>query len=105
MNRPVVWIAGGVDKGNQYDELSELVKQKVKALVCLGKDNMKLINSFKDSVDIIAETDSMAAAVQTAHSIARKGDVVLLSPACASFDLFNGYEDRGDQFKSLVRQL
>jgi UDP-N-acetylmuramoylalanine--D-glutamate ligase len=105
MNRPVIWIAGGVDKGNEYSELEALVKDKVKALVCLGKDNDKLINSFKNSVDMITTTDSMVAAVQTAHSLASKGEIVLLSPACASFDLFDGYEDRGNQFKACVRQL
>ena len=105
LNRKIVWIAGGVDKGNDYEQLAPLVKDRVKALVCLGKDNEKLINSFVDHVDLITDTNSMNAAVQTAHSIAKKGDVVLLSPACASFDLFENYEDRGDQFKSLVRQL
>lgn len=105
INRPIVWIAGGVDKGNDYAPLKELVRGRVKALVCLGKDNDKLISSFKDDIDLIADTSSMMAAVRAAHSIARKGDTVLLSPACASFDLFENYEDRGRQFKDCIRQL
>jgi UDP-N-acetylmuramoylalanine--D-glutamate ligase len=105
MSRQTIWIAGGVDKGNDYQELVPIAKEKVKALVCLGKDNDRLIASFKDSIDLIAETDSMQAAVHTAFSIAKKGEAVLLSPACASFDLFESFEDRGQQFVNFVRQL
>ncbi len=101
----IVWIAGGIDKGNDYSELLQLVKQKVKAIVCLGKDNKKIINSFTDVVPTIVETGSMEEAVRSAYYLARKDDTVLLSPACASFDLFNNYEDRGRQFKQAVRNL
>lgn len=105
MNKPVIWIVGGVDKGNDYSQLQELVKQKVKAIVCLGTDNQKLLQAFKDSTEMMVETTSMEAAVKTAYTLGAKGDVVLLSPACASFDLFENYEDRGRQFKNWVRQL
>jgi UDP-N-acetylmuramoylalanine--D-glutamate ligase len=101
----IVWIAGGIDKGNDYSELLQLVRQKVKAIVCLGKDNKKIINSFTDVVPTIVETGSMEEAVRSAYYLARKDDTVLLSPACASFDLFNNYEDRGRQFKQAVRNL
>jgi UDP-N-acetylmuramoylalanine--D-glutamate ligase len=101
----IVWIAGGVDKGNDYSELLQLVRLKVKAIVCLGKDNRKIINSFADVVPTIVETGSMEEAVRSAYYLARKDDTVLLSPACASFDLFNNYEDRGRQFKQAVRNL
>jgi UDP-N-acetylmuramoylalanine--D-glutamate ligase len=105
MQKPVVWVCGGQDKGNDYNELSELVKAKVKAIVCLGKDNSKIIEAFKDIVDVIVETDNAADAVAASYKIGKKGDVVLLSPACASFDLFQNYEDRGMQFKASVRSL
>ncbi len=105
MEKPVVWICGGQDKGNDYNELLELVKGRVKAIVCLGKDNKKIIAAFKDVVDIIVETDNASDAVAASYKIGKKGDVVLLSPACASFDLFQNYEDRGMQFKGAVRSL
>ncbi len=105
MKRPTIWIAGGVDKGNDYSQLQSLVKSHVKAIVCLGKDNDKIIQEFANSVDMIVETQSMADAVNMAYSLGEKGDAVLLSPACASFDLFENYEDRGRQFKERVRSL
>lgn len=105
METNVVWIVGGVDKGNDYSELFPVVKQKVKAVVCLGRDNKKIIDSFKDKVTTIVETTSMDEAVRSAYYLAKKGDTVLLSPCCASFDLFNNYEDRGRQFKAAVRNL
>jgi len=105
MKTEVIWIAGGVDKGNDYSELNGVVKEKVKAIVCLGKDNQKIINAFSDLVPTIVETTSMEEAVRSAYYLAHKGDTVLLSPACASFDLFNNYEDRGHQFKMAVRNL
>ncbi len=105
MQKPVVWICGGQDKGNDYNELLELVQGKVKAIICLGKDNKKIINAFKSSVEIIVETDNARDAVAASYKIGKKGDVVLLSPACASFDLFQNYEDRGMQFKGAVRSL
>ncbi len=105
MNQNVIWIVGGVDKGNDYDELRDLVKDKVKAVVCLGKNNQKIIDAFKEDVSTIIEAFSAEEAVRHAYSIGRQGDVVLLSPACASFDLFEDYEDRGQQFKKAVRAL
>lgn len=105
MQQGVIWIAGGVDKGNDYSELNTVVKEKVKAIVCLGKDNQKIIDSFSGFVPTIVETTSMEEAVRSAYYLAHKGDTVLLSPACASFDLFNNYEDRGRQFKLAVRNL
>lgn len=105
MQKPIIWVCGGQDKGNDYNELSELVKAKVKAIVCLGKDNKKIIDAFKDLVDVIVETDNAADAVAASYKIGKKGEVVLLSPACASFDLFQNYEDRGMQFKAAVRSL
>lgn len=104
MKQPVVWIVGGKDKGNDYTEIEELVKKKVKAIVCLGIDNSKIIDFFKDKKTQIYDTSSMHKAVEVSKSITEKGDVVLLSPCCASFDLFNGYEDRGNQFKKEVLQ-
>ncbi|NND77162.1 MAG: UDP-N-acetylmuramoyl-L-alanine--D-glutamate ligase [Flavobacteriales bacterium] len=101
----IVWIAGGVDKGNKYADLSDLVKDKVKAIICLGKNNKKIISAFKDQVVDIQETTSVDQAVQLAKLVGRPGDTVLLSPACASFDLFENYEDRGHQFKAAVRAL
>ena len=105
VSAPTVWILGGVDKGNDYDELMPLVREKVKAIICLGVDNVKISNAFNNVVDIMVETTSMAEAVQIAQRLAEKGDTVLLSPACASFDLFESYEDRGKQFKQAVFNL
>lgn len=105
MTTPTVWIVGGVDKGNDYDELMQLVREKVKAIVCLGVDNQKIINAFGNVVDIVVETSGMQEAVKVAQKLAEKGDTVLLSPACASFDLFESYEDRGKQFKAAVQNL
>ena len=105
METDVVWIAGGIDKGNDYSELFNVVRQKVKAIVCLGKDNRKIIEAFSDKVSTIVETSSMEEAVRSSYYLAKKGQTVLLSPACASFDLFNNYEDRGRQFKQAVRNL
>lgn len=105
MTTPTVWILGGVDKGNDYAELMPLVHEKVKAIICLGVDNKKIIDAFGNVVDMMVEVDNMRDAVNTARHIAEKGDTVLLSPACASFDLFQNYEDRGNQFKREVRNL
>ncbi|MAN59294.1 MAG: UDP-N-acetylmuramoyl-L-alanine--D-glutamate ligase [Flavobacteriaceae bacterium] len=105
MGSPTVWIVGGVDKGNDYHELLPLVNEKVKAIICLGVDNEKIVRQFANVVDTVVETQSMNEAVQLAYRIAERGDTVLLSPACASFDLFQNYEDRGRQFKEAVRQL
>jgi UDP-N-acetylmuramoylalanine--D-glutamate ligase len=105
MEKPVIWIAGGTDKGNDYASLLDLVKQKVKAIVCLGKDNEKIHKAFGHIVETIVDTDSAAMAVQQSYDLAEPGYVVLLSPACASFDLFENYEDRGRRFKAAVRSL
>ncbi|MGE0568674.1 MAG: UDP-N-acetylmuramoyl-L-alanine--D-glutamate ligase [Bacteroidia bacterium] len=105
MEKPVVWICGGQDKGNNYEEILDLVKHKVKAIVCLGKNNKKIISAFKDTIELIVETDNAMDAVAASYKIAKNGDVVLLSPACASFDLFESYEDRGMQFKAAVKSL
>lgn len=102
---PIIWIAGGVDKGNDYSSLQELAREKVKVLICLGKDNKKLQQSFGKVVPIIAETTSIDYAVRLSRSLAEPGDVVLLSPACASFDLFNNYEHRGQRFKEAVEKI
>jgi UDP-N-acetylmuramoylalanine--D-glutamate ligase len=102
---PVIWIAGGQDKGNDYSLLKPLVREKVKFIVCLGKDNRKIHESFMNDVDMIINTTSAKEAVNIAYRFAAKGDKVLLSPACASFDLFENYEDRGRQFKKAVRDL
>lgn len=104
-DRKIIWIAGGVDKGNDYELLKPLVKQKVKAIVCLGLDNSKIHSEFADSVDLIIDTESAEEAVVNAYQLAKKGEIVLLSPACASFDLFDSFEDRGDQFKEAVNKL
>lgn len=104
-NKPVIWIAGGTDKGNDYSILHELVKTKVKAMVCLGIDNSRIYSAFAGVVGTIVETRSAAEAVIAAYRLAEPGDTVLLSPACASFDLFENYEDRGRQFKQAVKQL
>lgn len=105
MEKPVIWIMGGTDKGNDYAGLIETARRKVKAIVCLGKDNGKIIEAFGKVVPGIIETDSAALAVRRSYDIAEPGDVVLLSPACASFDLFENYEDRGRRFKAAVRAL
>jgi UDP-N-acetylmuramoylalanine--D-glutamate ligase len=105
MDRPVVWIAGGTDKGNDYAPLMPFVREKVRALICMGADNAKLIEVFGGVVPELTEAKSAAEAVAQAARLAKKGDVVLLSPACASFDLFRNYEDRGDQFKRAVKEL
>jgi UDP-N-acetylmuramoylalanine--D-glutamate ligase len=105
MTADVVLILGGVDKGNDYSMLKDLIKSKVKAIVCLGKDNKKIHDAFEEDTDIIVNTSSAEQAVQVAYHLAKKGDTVLLSPACASFDLFKNYEDRGDQFKKAVTEL
>ncbi|RSK41958.1 UDP-N-acetylmuramoyl-L-alanine--D-glutamate ligase [Mangrovimonas spongiae] len=105
MGAPTVWIVGGEDKGNNYEELFSFVNEKVKAIVCLGVDNEKLLKSFSSMVDVIVETQFMTEAVKIAYKLAEPGDNVLLSPACASFDLFENYEDRGRQFKEAVRNL
>lgn len=105
MNTPTVWIVGGVDKGNDYNELMSLVREKVKAIICLGVDNKKIIDVFGNVVDIMIEVDNMDDAVKMAERLTEKGDSVLLSPACASFDLFESYEDRGNQFKKAVKNL
>jgi UDP-N-acetylmuramoylalanine--D-glutamate ligase len=105
MDKPTVWIVGGVDKGNDYSELYELVAQKVKAIICLGVDNQKILDAFQDKVEIIVEAKSANEAVAYGYRLAQKDETVLLSPACASFDLFESYEDRGQQFKQAVRML
>jgi len=105
MQSPTVWIVGGVDKGNDYTELLSLVNEKIKAIICLGKDNSKIKHVFENTVETLVETESMSEAVKMAYRLAEKGDNVLLSPACASFDLFEDYEDRGRQFKAAIRKL
>ena len=105
INKPIIWIAGGVDKGNDYGELYEMVDEKVKAVICLGKNNKKLRAAFTGRVENVIETSSANEAVQVAYELSRAGDTVLLSPACASFDLFEDYEDRGRKFKAAVKRL
>ena len=105
MQSSTIWIVGGIDKGNKYEELFSLVNEKVKAIICLGKDNKKIFENFENLVEYITEVKSMSEAVKEAYSIAKSNDCVLLSPACASFDLFKNYEDRGEQFKAEVRKL
>ena len=105
MDQPTVWIVGGVDKGNDYQDLLPLVREKVKAIVCLGEDNEKLIAVFSNVVDMMIETAGAEEAVKVAYKLSQAGDTVLLSPSCASFDLFDSYEDRGRQFKNAVRDL
>ena len=105
MRAPTIWIAGGVDKGNDYSDLLPIVREKVKAIICLGINNTKIIETFKPVIEIIVETESITEAVKVASKIAIKNDNVLLSPACASYDLFKNYEDRGNQFKEAVRSL
>ena len=104
-NNQVIWIAGGIDKGNDYKKLKKLVKEKVKYIICLGIDNTNIISAFKNDVTQIFETMSMKDAVELSYKISMPGETVLLSPACASFDLFNNYEDRGNQFKEIVKNL
>ena len=105
MTNSTIWIAGGVDKGNNYDELLPLVREKVKSIICIGLDNKKIIETFSSVVDSIIETTTMIEAVRNAYKIAKPGEIVLLSPACSSFDLFDNFEDRGNQFKEQVRKL
>lgn len=105
MNKPTILILGGVDKGNDYTLIADLVTEKVKAIICLGKDNRKIHEAFGSTVSPIVNTESASEAVHAAFHFAEKGDVVLLSPACASFDLYKNYEDRGNQFKKAVREL
>lgn len=105
MDKPVIWIAGGVDKGNNYQELKSLVAEKVRYIICLGLDNIKIHQAFQNDVDMIVNTLSAREAVHVASRLAQRGDNVLLSPACASFDLFDNYEDRGRQFKEAVKNL
>jgi UDP-N-acetylmuramoylalanine--D-glutamate ligase len=105
MQKSTVLVLGGVDKGNDYELIADLVKEKVKAIICMGTDNTKITEFFKDKVTTIVEVDSAKKAVNAAFKLAEKGDVVLLSPACASFDLFKNYEDRGRQFKASVKEL
>lgn len=105
MTQPTVWIAGGVDKGNDYSELLPLVNEKVKAIICIGLDNKAILDTFGNCIDPIIEVDSMAEAVKQAYLLSVPKDVVLLSPACSSFDKFENYEDRGRQFKQAIRSL
>ena len=105
MEKPTVLIMGGVDKGNDYSLIADLVGEKVKAIVCIGLDNQKIADAFKDVVSPIVQTTSMKEAVDAAYHLAEKGDTVLLSPGCSSFDLFKNYMDRGDQFKENVKNL
>jgi len=105
MEKPVIWVVGGTDKGNDYTTLMDLVKHKVKAIVCLGKENEKIHKAFGHLGKPTVDTDSAASAVQQAYDLGEPGDVVLLSPACASFDLFENYEDRGRKFKAAVKSL
>ena len=105
MDKPTVWIVGGVDKGNDYTDLIPLVKDKVKAIICLGKDNTKIMQEFKDVVEDIYEARTAMEAVAYGYRLAKKDETVLLSPACASFDLFDNYEERGNEFKKAVRAL
>ena len=105
IKKNIIWIAGGIDKGNEYDQIDSLVKEKVKGLVCMGTDNESLLTYFNGKLDKIVEVDSAWNAVQAGFEMAKSGDVVLLSPACASFDLFSNYEDRGEKFKQAVKKL
>ena len=105
MTKPTVLILGGVDKGNDYSLIEDLVKDKVKAIICLGTENRKIHEAFGNTMSTIVNTATAAEAVHAAFHFAGKGDVVLLSPACASFDLFKNYEDRGNQFKQIVKEL
>ena len=104
MTRPVVWIAGGTDKGNDYEPLKAFAREKVRTLVCMGADNAKLVKEFAGVVPEVVDTSSLDEAMRAARAAAREGDAVLLSPACASFDLFKNYEQRGELFKEWVRE-
>jgi UDP-N-acetylmuramoylalanine--D-glutamate ligase len=104
-DQPIVWIAGGQDKGNDYEQIKQLVEEKVKAMVCLGLDNAKLVEFFSGSVDNISETTTVEEAAEMAFNYAQSSDIVLLSPACASFDLFDNYAQRGEMFKEAVLNL
>jgi len=103
--RKIIWIAGGIDKGNDYEKLLPLIREKVKYIICLGTDNNHIIEAFKNEFEFIYETNKMADAIELAYKLSKPGDTVLLSPACASFDLFVNYEDRGNQFKEIVKNL
>ena len=105
MSKPTIWIAGGVDKGNDYASLLPLVHEKVKAIICLGVENQKIIDIFSSVVNVLVEAKNMDDAVKASYNLSSQGDAVLLSPACASFDLFENYEDRGNKFKEAVRKL
>ena len=105
MDKPTIWIVGGVDKGNDYSELVPLVRDRVKAIICLGKDNKKIIEAFQKEIETIVEATSAMEAVAYGYRLAKKDEAVLLSPACASFDLFENYEERGNEFKKAVRAL
>ena len=105
MRAPTIWIAGGVDKGNDYTDLLPIVREKVKAIICLGIDNSKLIEFFSPYCETIISTDNITDAVRNSYRLSEKNDTVLLSPACASFDLFENFEDRGNKFKEEVRKL
>jgi len=100
----IIWIAGGTDKGNDYEPLQQIARQKVKAMICLGVDNMKIVQSFAESIPLIVESTEVSSVVDIALDLAEEGDTVILSPACASFDLFKNYKDRGDQFREAVAQ-
>jgi UDP-N-acetylmuramoylalanine--D-glutamate ligase len=104
-NKPIILIIGGVDKGNEYAVLDTLVKDKVKGMICLGTDNTKLEKHFGQTLERFAQTDQLETAISQAMEWANEGDIIMLSPACASFDLFKNYEDRGDQFKATVKKL
>lgn len=105
MNKPVIWLAGGLDKGNDYEKLKEIVSEKVKMIICIGKDNAPISEAFGDVIEEIYETPSMTDAVHWAYKTAKDGDAVLLSPACASFDFYKNYEERGQKFKEAVIKL
>ena len=105
MTKPIIWIAGGIDKGNDYEQIAELVELKVNAIICLGADNSKIIEFFSPMIKVIEETQDTVEALAIATSYAEEGDVVLLSPACSSFDLFKNYEARGDQFRAAAKNI
>ena len=104
-DKPIIWIVGGVDNGNDYNDVDELVYEKVKAIICIGDDNSKIIEAFGDNVPVLVEAKDMHQVVKLSNEMSDYGDLVLLSPACASFDKFKNYEDRGDQFKDEVSSL